>query len=148
MRNRTWNDATRWIILAWGILHIVGGALIMATRDAHDGLANLGSGAAPGDVPADPGPVVGALLGFHGLNIVWFGIATILLARRRTQGSTIAALAVMAAADLGLLVYLVGPGHMRLADGAWGPLLLVLATATFLLSLRPSGAAQLEGAGR
>lgn len=127
---------TRWTILAWGVLHVVGGSLIVAItlrEGAEAGLSDLGSAAPVAAIPSDPGPVVKALLAFHGLNIVWFGLATLYLAQRRSMKSLGAALMVMAAADFGLIVSFLIPGHMRWIDGLWGPLLLVLSASTYLL---------------
>ena len=126
---------TRWTILAWGVLHVVGGSLIVATtvrEGAEAGLSDLASAAPAAAIPAESRPGVEALLAFHGLNIVWFGLATLYLARRRTGSSLGAALVVMAAADVGLVLFLLGPGHMRWSDGVWGPLLLVLGASAYL----------------
>ena len=39
------------------------------------------------------------------------------------------ALVIETVLDLGLVIFLIVPGHMRLADGIWGPLLLVVGVA-------------------
>lgn len=134
--------STRWTILAWGVLHVVGGSLIVAItlrEGAAAGLSDLGSAAPVAAIPSEPGPVVKALLAFHGVNIVWFGLATLYLAQRRSMRSLGAALMVMAAADFGLIVSLLVPGHMRWIDGLWGPLLLVLSASTYLVLRATTG---------
>lgn len=133
---------TRWTILAWGVLHVVGGSLIVAItlrEGAEAGLSDLGSAAPVAAIPSEPGPVVKALLVFHGVNIVWFGLATLYLAQRRNTRSLGAALMVMAAADVGLIVSLLVPGHMRWIDGLWGPLLLVMSASTYLVLRATTG---------
>ena len=50
---------------------------------------------------------------------------------RRREQSARDGLYAMAAADVGLIVFLLGTGQMRLVEGAWGLLLLVVAIVTF-----------------
>ena len=129
----------RWTTAAWGLLHVVGGALIMLyalTDGPRAALEDLGSATPDGNIPAEPGSVVEGVIAFHGLNIVWFGLAVLVLLWRRDRGSLRDALFVMAAADIGLLLFLVGPGYMRLGDGIWGPALLLIAAAAFVRSRR------------
>ena len=68
-------------LLLWGLLHLVGGAFIMftAATDPLSALQSLGSAAALTEFPADPGRVTQAVIGFHGLNILFVGIAVTVL---------------------------------------------------------------------
>lgn len=130
----------RWSIAAWGVLHILGGALLLTTTvgdGPRETLLDLGSAADPQAIPSEPGSVVEAVLGFHALNIVWFGLAALILAWRGSMRSVRDGLVVMAAADAGLLLFLLGPAHLRLAEGIWGPLLLVVAATAYMWSRRP-----------
>lgn len=137
----------RWSTAAWGALHVVGGALLLATtlRDGpRETLLDLGSAAEPSTIPAQPGSVIEAVLGFHALNIVWFGLAALVLARRGSRRSVRDGLFVMAAADAGLFLFLLRPGHMSVLDGAWGLLLLVIAVGSFVWAMRPYEALRTE----
>jgi hypothetical protein len=100
-------------------------------------LLDIGSAADRTAIPSEPGAVVEAVLGFHGLTIVWFGLAALILAWRGSEQSLRDGLFVMAAADVGLLLFLLGPGQMRWVEGIWGPLLLMLAAFAFMWSGRP-----------
>jgi hypothetical protein len=100
-------------------------------------LLDLGSAADPATIPAEPGSVVEAVVGFYALNIVWFGLAALVLAWRGSRRSVRDGLLVMAAADLGLVLFLLGPGRMSAVEGVWGPLLLVIATTGSVVSGRP-----------
>jgi hypothetical protein len=132
----------RWSTAAWGALHVLGGALLLATtlgEGARKTLLDLGSAAEPDTIPDEPGSVVESVLGFHALNIVWFGLAALALAWRGDRRSVRDGLFVMAAADVGLVLFLVGPGRMSAAEGVWGPLLLLVAATAFVLSRRTRG---------
>ncbi|HSF60830.1 MAG TPA: hypothetical protein VLA69_03990 [Gaiellaceae bacterium] len=136
---RTSFALARWTTAAWGALHVLGGALLLTTTlrgGPRETLLDLGSAADLEAIPSEPGSVVEAVLGFHALNIVWFGLAALILAWRGTRTAVRDGLFVMAAADVGLVLFMVGPGQMRPVEGIWGPLLLVIATAAFLWSRR------------
>jgi hypothetical protein len=138
-RARTFAVA-RWSTAAWGALHVAGGSLLLATTLAdgpRETLIDLGSAADPTTIPAEPGSVVEAVLGFHALNIVWFGLAALVLAWRGSRRSVRDGLLVMAAADVGLVLFLLGTGRMSVAEGVWGPLLLAVAATAFVWSRRP-----------
>ncbi len=131
-----WPRATSVTLFLWGLLHIVGGGALMAlgASDPAAGLKSLGSAKA---LPPDPGEVVGALIGFHGLNLAFAGVAVTALAVwawRSWPRGVPTGVAIATAADIGLIFYLLGPGHMKITDGLWGPLLLVLAALGWALS--------------
>jgi hypothetical protein len=137
-RPRTFAVA-RWSTAAWGALHVAGGALLLATTVAdgpRETLIDLGSAVDPATIPAEPGSVVEAVVSFHALNIVWFGLAALVLAWRGTRRSVRDGLIVMAAADVGLVLFVLGTGQMSVAEGVWGPLLLTVAATAFLWSRR------------
>lgn len=124
----------------WGFIHVLGGGVLMASAsNPASALTTLGSAAPPSDVANDPGAVVGALIGFHGMNLAFAGVAVLGLAVwswRRWPLGVPTALAIAAVADLGLMVYLLVPGHMATADGAPGPILLAVALVAAVFARR------------
>ena len=78
-----WQNAA-WISTAlWGLLHVVGGAALLATTlfdGGRAGLDSLGSSASPAGIGTEPGPVAEAVLSFHGFDILGAGIAVLVLA--------------------------------------------------------------------
>ncbi|MGE0228358.1 MAG: hypothetical protein AB7I38_04770 [Dehalococcoidia bacterium] len=121
-------------LLAWGAMHVGGGAVLIATAQSEGGRAGLellGSRAGATDFPSDAGPVTEAVLAFHGLNLLLAGAAvvvlTLFLARVAWPRGVSTAFGLIAAADLGLIVFLLAPGYMSPLDGVWGPLLFAVA---------------------
>ncbi len=123
--------ATLGALVVWGLVHVVGGGMLMAA-DAVEGLRSLGPNVLA-TVPDAPGEAALALVRFHGLNIALGGLAVLVLAlawaRSRRRWQLDVALGVTIALDLGLLIYLVGPGVMPLSQGLIGPVLVALALA-------------------
>jgi len=115
-------------------MHIAGGAVLIATAQTEGGRAGLellGSAAGAGAFPSDAGPVTEAVLAFHGLNLLLAGAAVaalaLLPARVAWPRGVSTAFGLIAAADLGLVLFLLAPGHMSPLDGVWGPLLFGVA---------------------
>lgn len=133
-----WPRTTAISLLLWGLLHLVGGGVLMAqaASDPAAGLQSLGSA---GAIPPQPDAITAALIGFHGLNLAFAGAAvtglSIWTLRSWPRGVT-TSLIIATAADIGLIAYLLGPGHMKLTDGLWGPLLLGLAVLAGIISRR------------
>lgn len=131
---RGWRRATLLALGLWGAIHVVGG-LSLVIGSIHDGggaaLESLAGSAAPEEVPTDPGPVVEGVLAFHGADIAVAGLAVLwvatITARRRWPTGVGPALLLVTVLDLGLVAFLVAPGHTPWAEGLWGPLLLVVA---------------------
>ncbi len=147
-KRRRWERETTVALLLWGLLHMVGGAslMAMAASDPLSALQSLGSAAPSGDFPIDPGPVTQALIGFHGLNLLFAGLAVTILSivwswRHYPRGVP-TSLLIATVADLGLIAYLLVPGWMKLTDGVWGPPLLALAAAGAALARRNSVATE------
>jgi hypothetical protein len=127
----------------WGVVHVVGGASLLARLESGGGAAILrvlGS-AVPATVPdAVPG-IAGAVAGFHAWNMLWVGALVALVAasvgsRYRDTGLWLN-LVLAGCADLGLILALLLPGYMRLSEGMIGIVLFVLAAA-FSLAGRSS----------
>lgn len=123
----------------WGLLHVAGGAAIL-TADAQTQLAMFGTDAAATDTVQAPGAVVHAALSFHAYNLLWMGllatgIAIVLNWKNSTVGYWMN-MAIVGAADIGLIVFLLVPGYMAVLDGAPGPTLWVLAAVFTTIGLR------------
>lgn len=132
----------------WGVVHIIGGAVLVATgfQGATTALTTLGTGLdpAPGPVDGAAAAAIEGLVRFHGLNILLGGVAVTALAiRARTSWSPsmVPALLIVATLDLGLVAFLLLPGVMAVGDGLPGPVLLaVVLAATWRVGLRSSAA--------
>ncbi|MDA0734063.1 MAG: hypothetical protein O2909_10760 [Chloroflexi bacterium] len=122
----------------WGILHIVGGAVILAA-DATTQVAMFGSATANTEAIQDPGPIVHAALSFHAYNLMWMGLLSLVIAvvlnwKNSPTGYWIN-LVITGAADIGLIVFLLAPRHMAILDGIPGPTLWVLAAVFSTIGL-------------
>jgi hypothetical protein len=93
-------------------------------------LESLGSATNTNDIPADPGDVVRAVIAFHSFNILMGGAAVeaiaVTVVRSRWPVGVSSSLGIVAVLDAGLIFFLLAPGYMKLAEGAWGPVLFVI----------------------
>jgi hypothetical protein len=135
----------------WGVLHIVGGGAEVATTlgdGGRAGLELLAENATARDIPAEPGPVAESVIAFHGFLIAACGVAVLAIVvgatRTRWPAGLFAALAIVAVADAGLIVFLVAPGYIPLSSALWGPALLALA----LVAVRLAGPNRVAAAHR
>lgn len=115
----------------WGLLHVLAGWGMIAA-DAEQQLDNLSTAPLPAEaVPQGLAPIVQAGLAFHGYNLLWFGLFAIGVAVafnwRNSRAGYWANLVVVGADDLGLLLFLILPGHLSFAEAGLGPILFVLA---------------------
>lgn len=132
--------------LLWGLLHVAGGAaMLLAAGDPVAYQASIAT-ARPANVTLVPPPGSPALsvLPFHAWNILWIGlcvsaIALTLNSRNSRPGYWIN-LALVAGADLGLLLFLVLPGVMSVTTASPGLLLWIPATIFGFLALPPAAA--------
>lgn len=128
----------------WGLLHVVGGASLLATWRSGgpaELIRSYGSSVA-GSVSADLPAVAGAVGAFHAFNLLWIGALVIGLAvtwgwRGRPAGAWLN-LALAGAADLGLVSFLLLPGYMPWLEGAPGLVLFVPAAVLSLAGGRAS----------
>ncbi len=126
----------------WGLLHVVGGSLIMVTArsDGPAALALFGTGVAPEEIPPATSPVTEAVLAFHGWNIMWAGllvtVVAVVLNWRNSRSGFWFNMAVVAGADLGLIWTMLASGVMRPADGAPGLVLFAIALIFSFIGLR------------
>lgn len=112
--------------LLWGLLHVAGGAAILAAlADSPESAFGLYRH----DAPAIP-PVAGAALGYLAYGLVMAGIATAAVALRLSRRNDPAGLAVNSAlvltVELGLVVFFLVPVYLGFTDAAPG---LILAAA-------------------
>lgn len=128
--------------ILWGILHVVGGAVLLQQLSAGGAtgmLAVIGSAVPAEALPSIAGGLTGAVLGFHAWNIIWFGIFALIvgvvLNWRNSRTGYWLNLFVVGAADLGLIVALLVPGYMALSDGLLGPTLWLLAAVFSTIGL-------------
>ncbi|HXI22006.1 MAG TPA: hypothetical protein VNH46_13010 [Gemmatimonadales bacterium] len=111
----------------WGLLHVAGGAVQLATLRGHGGIALtrlIASGR-----PLDPGvgtvpDAAAAFMGMGAFNILWIGllvtVVAVTLNRRNSRLGYWLNLGIVGATDLGLLVALLLPGTMAWSDGGLG----------------------------
>lgn len=116
----------------WGVVHILGAAAMLMTLSGDGGSAALAMLAdSATDLPGATHPVVDALYAFHSWNLMWIGALVLVIAIRRNWKNDMAGywynLAIVAAADAGLLFTLILPGHMSFAAGSPGLVLFAVA---------------------
>lgn len=128
--------------MLWGILHIVGGAALLQQLSAEGVtgvLATLGSAVTIAELPVITGGVTAAVLAFFAFNWVWIGLLVLVVGVKLNWHNSRLGywlnLYVAAAADLGLIIFLLAPGYMALADGWPGPLLWLLAAVFSAIGL-------------
>lgn len=111
----------------WGLLHIVGAAvlLLQATdAGATTVFATIGSATPASALPQLSSTLADAVLSYYAWNLLWIGgfvlVVAIRLNWRNSPTGFWLNLVVVSAVDLGLVVLLVTPGYMALADGMLG----------------------------
>ena len=132
------------LFFLWGLIHVLGGAVMLATLGDGGPEAYLLTVATvdPGMASSAPeaGGASAAVFGFHAWNILWVGLCVAVLAGTLNwRGSPIGYwvnLALISGADLGLLVFLVLPGIMAWSTASPGLGLWLPAAVTGFLALR------------
>ncbi len=116
----------------WGLLHIVGGGALLLqafNEGATAVLTTIGSNVPAVEVPTIASDLTTAVLAYYAWNILWIGVlVTIVGGRLNWQNSRMGYwlnLAVVSIVDGGLLIMLVFPGYMALADGMVGVVLWI-----------------------
>lgn len=120
----------------WGLLHLAGGAVQLATVSGEGGVAltRMISSAAPlGEAAARIPEAAARFMGMGAFNILWIGIlVTVIAVTMNWKNSRLGYwlnLGIVGATDLGLLVALLLPGTMAWSDGGLGISLFLLAFA-------------------
>lgn len=127
----------------WGVLHVAGGIALFADANSHGAdkmLRTMNNGATTGGIPAIPSGIADGLAEFHAFNLAWIGLLVTVIAvtmnwRNNRTGYWLN-LAIVAAADLGLILFMVVPGYMSLADSWPGPLLFIPAAVFATIGIR------------
>lgn len=111
----------------WGVLHIVGASVLLlqaANLGATAVFATIGSATPATALPQLSNSLVDAVLRYYAWNLLWIGCFVLVVAiwlnwRNHVLGYWLN-LTVVSVVDLGLLVFLIAPTHMALADGMLG----------------------------
>lgn len=115
----------------WGLLHVLAGyGMLVVGPDEK--LELLTTRPLPDvGLPGALAPVVDAGLAFHAYNLLWFGLVSLIVAVtlnwRNSRAGYWVNLVLVGFDDLGLIVFLILPGHLTFAEAGLGPLLYLLA---------------------
>ncbi len=129
-----WHKLGAFFYILWGILHVGIGALVLYRLGAEGGIAALtqiGTAVPPGDLPSRLPNVASGILGQHAWNLALFGVFALVVGilgnwRNSWLGYWLN-LAVVSAADLGFIFFIVLPRYNTPFDALAGPVLWVLA---------------------
>lgn len=139
----------------WGILHILGGAAILATLQTDGGaaaLAMFGTALAPEALPASSSTVVDGLMAYHSFNIVWFGIVVTIVAVRLNWVNSLAGywinLILVSLVDLGLFFTQVFPGRIAVGDAMIGAILWIPAAIFSTIAINGGSEESIQTTGR
>lgn len=120
----------------WGVLHIIGGFSLVsaALTSGTVFLENFGGGAIIDAANAE------AIFAFHGFNIAWIGLVVLVSAIKLNWNNSRVGYwfnAILAGfSDLGLLVFLMLPGHIAIAEGMIGIILFAIALVASTIALK------------
>lgn len=128
----------------WGLIHILGGAVILSTAQTgsiQEGLASIVSAMDLENLTAEPGEEIRAILSFHAFNILWMGLVSLIIAIRLNWKNSVLGfwfnLMITGFADLGLLLFMV-PEFIPWSEGFIGPLLFIVAGVSSYVGLNRS----------
>ena len=117
--------------VAWGLLHILGGSMILAgsLKNAQNALSEMAGGAGAAEFAGAAGPVVGSLLSYHAFNLTWLGAAVVLVGVRLNWHNTSLGFwlnaGLVGMVDLGLGIWFLATGYIALSEGMAGISLFV-----------------------
>jgi hypothetical protein len=130
----------------WGVIHVIGGALLLraalmgpdAFLRAQVGSSTVALGDLGAHVPALT--IAGSVFAFHAFNLAWLGLLATVIALRLNWFNSPSGywlnLALVGFTDLGLVLFIVGPGVMSWADAWIGPALFAPAWLFSTLGMR------------
>ena len=111
----------------WGLLHVVGAAVQLATLNSQGGAGLtrlISSGRPTGGAEASVPSAAAAFMGMGAFNILWIGLLVLVIAVtmnwRNSRLGFWLNLGIVGATDLGLMVALLLPGTMAWSDGGLG----------------------------
>ncbi len=104
----------------------------MLRADVNRQLDYISSSPLPDEqIPDSLAPLVHAVFSFHAYNLSWFGLFALTVAVALNWRNSIVGywvnLIVVGADDVGLLLFLLIPGHLSLLEAGLGPILFVSA---------------------
>ncbi|GAB1858625.1 hypothetical protein MHTCC0001_34650 [Flavobacteriaceae bacterium MHTCC 0001] len=114
-------SAILWII--WGIVHILAGVMTMKgilTNDISSSIAGIADAIDPSSLKMDYPKAAGAVIGQHGFNLFWIGIATFICAFFIWKGNKNAiflAAITGGLADLGYFLFMDLGGYVKFVPG-------------------------------
>jgi hypothetical protein len=133
----------------WGVIHVIGGVVLL--QAAFSG-ADVFLRAQAGGSALDPTTfssdartltIASAVFAFHAFNLMWIGLVVAAVAVRLNWRNSAAGywvnLALVGFTDLGLVLFIVGPGVMTWADAWIGPALFVPAWLFATIARRSTG---------
>lgn len=120
----------------WGLLHVVGGAAMLATSigsiEGGFGIFMKSAGSA--------GALANAVLQYHSFNILWFGFVVTVIAVtlnwRNSKPGLWFNVAIAGFADIGLVLFMLIPGYLSWGNGAQGIVLFLLGAGFSIAGLR------------
>lgn len=127
-------SAVLWII--WGLVHILAGVMTMKgilTNDISSSIIGIADGANPESLKMNYPKAAGAVIGQHGFNLLWIGLATFVCAFfiwKRNKNAIFLAALVGGLADLGYFLFLDLGGFVKFVPGTVMTLISAAAIAT------------------
>ncbi|MEM6665386.1 MAG: hypothetical protein AAF638_03185 [Pseudomonadota bacterium] len=120
-----------WVI--WGLVHALAGILVLSGT-TPEGFQAIADGTDPSLLVGPYPDAVGAVLGQHAWNLLWFGVATtigaVFIWKADMTAIWVTAM-VGGLADLGYFIFLDLPGHVNFIPGT---LMTLVSGAAILLS--------------
>lgn len=127
----------------WGLIHVAGGGLLLAdalSDHPENALKSLGSALSETDFPAADNPVVRAVVSFHSFNLLWMGLAAMIIALtlnwKNSKTGFFLNGALIGLADAGLIAFMLAPGIIKLEEGIIGPVLWPFSVLFLYLGLQ------------
>jgi|CXWL01.1.fsa_nt_gi hypothetical protein len=131
------------IYVIWGIIHIFGGGTLLADAVSDNptkALFGFGSAMPESSISPVSDPVTASVISFHSFDLVWMGILVTIIAItmnwKNSKTGFLINTAIIAFADLGLIIFMLIPGIVKVEEGLIGPLLLPLGMIFLILGLR------------
>lgn len=115
--------------------------MLMALRaEGGAGVLRMLASADPAVAPDSVSDITAAVAGFHSWNLLWIGalvaVIAVTLNRRNDRAGYWVNLALAGCTDVGLVVFMLAPGHLRLAEGMVGIVLFVVAAVASSIARR------------
>ncbi len=126
----------------WGLIHVAGGGLLLAdalSNHPENALKSLGSALSESEFPVAVSPVIRAVVAFHSFNLLWMGLAVMIIAFtlnwKNSRAGFFLNAAMIGLADAGLIAFMLIPGIVKLEEGIIGPVLWPVSVLFLYLGL-------------